>query len=249
MHADTQGQSLPVFGLAHLCGFELLPRIRNWKDYDLYRPSGDATYEHIDTLFGEPGKNVINWKLIETHWPDLMRVVLSIRAGKLSSVALLRRLRHDSRKNKLYRAFRELGRVIRTIVLLRYLSEPELRDSIAVLTNRMESFNAFCQWLQFGNPTLGDNDPEHLEKLVKFNELLANCMIYNTTVDLTNLVNELVDEGHTIRRDDLGTISPYITSKTRRFGDWVVNLEPPDDQVARLNLPEEDEDGEQPAAA
>jgi hypothetical protein len=32
----------------------------------------------------------------------------------------------------------------------------------------MESFNAFCQWLQFGNPTLGDNDPEHLEKLVKF---------------------------------------------------------------------------------
>jgi hypothetical protein len=41
-----------------------------------------------------------------------------------------------------------------------------------------------------------------------------------------------------IRRDDLGTISPYITSKTRRFGDWVVNLEPPDDQVARLNLPE-----------
>jgi TnpA family transposase len=238
-----------VFGLAHLCGFELLPRIRNWKDYDLYRPSGDAIYEHIDTLFGEPGKNVINWKLIETHWPNLMRVVLSIRAGKLSSVALLRRLRHDSRKNKLYRAFRELGRVIRTIVLLRYLSEPELRDSIAVLTNRMESFNAFCQWLQFGNPTLGDNDPEHLEKLVKFNELLANCMIYNTTVDLTNLVNELVDEGHTIRRDDLGTISPYITSKTRRFGDWVVNLEPPDDQVARLNLPEEDEDGEQPAAA
>jgi TnpA family transposase len=38
--------------------------------------------------------------LIETHWSDLMRVVLSIRAGKLSSVALLRRLRHDSRKNK-----------------------------------------------------------------------------------------------------------------------------------------------------
>jgi hypothetical protein len=51
------------------------------------------------------------------------------------------------------------------------------------------------------------------------------------------------------RRDDLGTISPYITSKTRRFGDWAVNWEPPDGQVAHLNLPEEHEDGEQPAAA
>jgi hypothetical protein len=52
------------------------------------------------------------------------------------------------------------------------------------------------------------------------------------------------------RRDDLGTISPYITSKTRRFGDWVVNWEPPDDdQVAHLNLPEEQEDGEDLAAA
>lgn len=70
-------------------------------------------------------------------------------------------------------------------------------------------------------------------------------MIYNTTVDLTNLVNELVDEGHTIRREDLATISPYITSKTRRFGDWVIDLDPPTDHVARLNLPEEDTDGEQ----
>ena len=32
IHADTQGQSLPVFGLAYLFGFDLLPRIRNFKD-------------------------------------------------------------------------------------------------------------------------------------------------------------------------------------------------------------------------
>ncbi len=32
-----------------------------------------------------------------------------VRAGKLSSLAQLRRLRHDSRKNELYRTFRELG--------------------------------------------------------------------------------------------------------------------------------------------
>jgi TnpA family transposase len=77
IHADTQGQSLPVYALAHLCGFELLPRVRNWKDMDFFRPSKTVVYSHIDALFGDPGRNVINWKLIETHWSDLMRVVWS----------------------------------------------------------------------------------------------------------------------------------------------------------------------------
>ena len=43
VHADTQGQSLPVFGLAALLGFELLPRIRNWHDLIFYRPDPRPT--------------------------------------------------------------------------------------------------------------------------------------------------------------------------------------------------------------
>lgn len=235
VHADTQGQSLPVFGLAHLLGIELLPRIRNWKDLILYRPDKTTRYQHIDALFATD--KTIDWDLIETHWPDLMRVALSIRAGKITSVALLRRLGHDSHKNKLYRAFRELGRVMRTIVLLRYLSDPALRDSIAVITNRMESFHNFCQWLSFGSDVLADNDPVHQEKLVKLNELLANCLIYSTTLDITMLVNDLVAEGEHIEHEDLALISPYITTPIRRFGRWELDLTPPPPVRGHLNLP------------
>lgn len=32
LHADTQGQSEPVFALAYLLGIELMPRIRNWRN-------------------------------------------------------------------------------------------------------------------------------------------------------------------------------------------------------------------------
>ncbi len=39
VHADTQGQCSPVFGLAYLLGINLMPRIRNWKDMKLFRPS------------------------------------------------------------------------------------------------------------------------------------------------------------------------------------------------------------------
>src|SRR4030095_16750582 len=92
---------------------------------------------------------------IENHCPDLVRTSISIREGALSSVTLLRRLGHDSRKNRLYRAFRELGRAVRTLVLLRYLSEPGLRDSIAVMTNKVEGFHGFAQWLLFGGEGIG----------------------------------------------------------------------------------------------
>jgi TnpA family transposase len=179
VHADTQGQSLPVFGLAALLGFELLPRIRNWQDLIFYRPEPGARYRHIDSLFGP---TAIDWRLLEQHWPDLLRTAISIREGRLSSINPLRRLRHDSHKNRLYRAFRELGRVVRTVVLLRYLSEPALRATITAITNRAESFHGFADWLGFGaqGGVIAHNDPVYQEKLIKFNQLIANCVLYHS---------------------------------------------------------------------
>ena len=52
---------------------------------------------------------MIDWDLIEKHWPDLLRTGISIREGRLSSVTLLRRLGNHSRRNRIYKALRELG--------------------------------------------------------------------------------------------------------------------------------------------
>jgi hypothetical protein len=81
IHADTHGQSTPVFALAHMLGIQLMPRIRNWKDLNFYRPDKETVYQHIDSLFSE----TIDWKKIETHWQDILQVVLSIQTGKISS--------------------------------------------------------------------------------------------------------------------------------------------------------------------
>ena len=58
-----------------------MPRIRNWKDLRFYRPSKEVIYEHIASLFHD---NVIDWNLIETHWQDLLQVVISIQEGRAS---------------------------------------------------------------------------------------------------------------------------------------------------------------------
>lgn len=100
-----------------------MPRIRNWKDLTFYRPAKQTEYVHIDALFDEAGRNVIDFDLIESQFRHLMRVAISVREGAISSTLLLRRLRAGSRKNATYTAFREVGRVIRTVQLLRYLSD------------------------------------------------------------------------------------------------------------------------------
>ena len=103
-----------------------------------------------------------------------MRVVLSIQEGKISAVTLMRRLSTYSRRNNFYKAFREIGRVIRTVQLLRFLSDPQLRRRTTAETNKVESYNRFSAWCRFGNAgVIADNDPEEQEKILKFSTLLT----------------------------------------------------------------------------
>ncbi|GGO99294.1 hypothetical protein GCM10012280_65420 [Wenjunlia tyrosinilytica] len=89
----------------------------------------------------------------------------------------------------------------------------------------------------FASDVLQDNDPDHQEKTIKFNELLANCLIFHTPVDITKVANDLIDEGWEVDPVDLATVTPYITSKTRRFGTWHLDMEPPENEaVGRLRM-------------
>jgi TnpA family transposase len=227
VHADTQGQSATVFALAYLLGIKLMPRIRNWKDLTFYRPNRAARYRHIDELFGE----AIDWDKLATHWQDLLRVVLSIKAGKLSSAVLLRKLGTHSRKNRLYHAFRELGRVIRTGFLLQFLADAQLRAEITASTNKIEAYNGFAKWLFFGGQgtAITDSDPEEQEKRIKYNDLVANAVMLHNVVDMTAVLQELAAEGYPVHRDDLATLSPYSTHNVKRFGDYLL---PPAGQVS-----------------
>ncbi|MGL5833109.1 MAG: Tn3 family transposase, partial [Waterburya sp.] len=171
IHADTQGQSTPVFALAYLLGIKLMPRIRNWQDLTLCRPDKQVRYDHIDELFTD----VIDWKLIETHVSDMLRVVLSIKAGKFTASTILRKLGTYSRKNRLYQAFSELGRAIRTGFLMEYLGNQELRQTIQGALNKSEAFNGFTKWVGFGNTgIIQQNSREEQRKIIKYNHLVSN---------------------------------------------------------------------------
>lgn len=221
IHGDTQAQSTVVFALAYLLGFKLMPRIRNWKDVKLFKPSKGIKYKNIDSLFTD----TIDWDLIETHWQDMMQVVLSIHKGKMSSSKLLRKLGNYSKKNRLYQAFQELGYVIRTLFLLDYISDVELRETITAQTNKVEAYNNFSDWCSFGSDILvASNDENEMEKAVKYNGILTNAVMLQNVSDMTEIIAALIDDGHNITKEDMSYLSPYLTAHLKRFGDIVMDL-------------------------
>lgn len=221
IHADTQGQSAPVFGLAYRLGIKLMPRIRNWKDLKLFRPGPTTHYTHLEEWFSE----AIDWDLIQTHLPDMLRVALSIKAGRLLPSTILRKLSTASRKNKLYFAFRELGRVIRTGFLLQYVSDADLRTLIQGATNKSESFNNFIQWLTFGGTgVIAENNRDEQRKIIKYGHVVANCLIFHNVQAQTRVLQQLLAEGLHFTDDTIACLSPYLTEHVNRFGAYALNL-------------------------
>jgi TnpA family transposase len=237
LHADTQGQSGPVFAISYLLGIKLMPRIRNWKDLTFVRPSEDTTYKHIEPLF----KGVANWNLIKTHWYDMIRVVLSIKAGLVMPSTLLRKLGSYSKKNRLYQAFLELGKIVRTMFLLDYISNVSLRREITAVTNIVEMYNAFLDWVFFGKQgAITENDPIEQEKRLKYLDLVASAVILHNTVDMSLAIQTLMSQGEVIPMRHLAALSPYVTRHIKRYGDYVVNLQNiPQPFEAAINLPPE----------
>lgn len=53
---------------------------------------------------------------------------------------------------------------------------------------------------------------------------MAKAAIFQTVVDMTQVLVKLGQEGFPFTREDLAALSPYLTHHIRRFGDYVVDL-------------------------
>ena len=154
-----------------------------------------------------------------------MRVAVSIRTGNILPSDILQRLNSSSRKNKLSFGFRELDRVLRTIFLLRYLSDGELRRTIQAATNKSERFNQFVQWVSFGgHSVIAENTRDEQRKFVKYNHLVANLLVFHNIVTLSRALERLHADGLKASAQAMATLTPYQTEHINRFRNYTVNF-------------------------
>ena len=96
----------------------------------------------------------------------IMRAADSIRTGNILPSDISPTTQQQLTQNRLYFGFRELGRVVRTIFLLRYLSDGERRRTIQAATNKSERFNQFVQWVSFGGDSvIAENTRDEQRKI------------------------------------------------------------------------------------
>ena len=82
------------------------------------------------------------------------------------------------------------------VILLQYIGDAELRSTIQAATNKSESFNSFVKWLAFGGGgVIAENDRGELRKIIKYNHLLANCLIFHNVCMMTRVLHKLRAEG------------------------------------------------------
>lgn len=146
---DTHGYSEIIFAVTHLLGISFAPRIKNFRDQNIY--AFDATAEMRNLGYSILPEGKINTHLIEDQWDDILRLVATIQLKESSASQLFRRLSSYSKQHPLYRALKEFGRIIKTLFLLKYIDDLELRQSIEKQLNKLESSNKFAKAVFYGN--------------------------------------------------------------------------------------------------
>jgi hypothetical protein len=123
-YTDTHGFTEHVFGLCYLLGYSFMPRLRDLADQHLYKMDRQADHGCLNPLF----HGVADTHLLREQWDSLVRVAASLKNRTAPANVIVQRLANASSSDRLAGALTALGRIVKTIFVLRYLSDPELRS-------------------------------------------------------------------------------------------------------------------------
>ena len=99
-----------------------------------------------------------------------------------------------------------------------YIGDEDLRRIIQAAQNKCEGFNQFAQWVYFGADTITENVRDDQLKIIKYNHLIANLVIFHNCHTITQALKELEAEGMKLTPELIACFSPFRTGHLNRFG-------------------------------
>lgn len=190
---DTHGFSEAIFAVTHLLGISFAPRIKNLKKQSLYmfrsRRGGDRTTWAIKP------EQYVDPDSIIADWDDVLRLIATIKLKESTASDIFRRLNSYSRQHSLYTALKAFGRIIKSMFILRYIDDVELRMAIENLLNRIELGNRFTRAIAVGNPReFSAGDKEEQEIAETCNRLIKNAIVCWNYLLLEHRLNQASTE-------------------------------------------------------
>ena len=199
-----------------------MPRLRDLADQHLFKIDRRIDHGCLNPLFD----GTADTDRIREQWDFLVRVAASLKNRIAPTNVIVQRLANASASDRLAGALTALGRVVKTIFILRYLSDSELRHRIQLQLNRGEARHELVgRCLFFANRgEFRSGDAEEIMNKASCLSLLSNAVLVWNTLRITDVVNQLRATGHEIADQDLARVSPLmhghvIPNGTYRFSD------------------------------
>ena len=217
-YTDTAGFTDHVFALMHLLGFRFAPRIRDLKDTKLFMPKNEQDYSALAAMNG----GTLNLKQIRDHWDEILRLATSIKQGTVTASLMMRKLGSYPRQNGLSIALRELGRIERTLFILDWLQNVELRRRVHAGLNKGEARNALARAVFFNR--LGEIRDRSFDqqsyRASGLNLVTAAIVLWNT-VYIERAIEAQREAGKSIDDELLQYLSPLGWEHINLTGDYV----------------------------
>ncbi|MCZ6489269.1 MAG: Tn3 family transposase, partial [Acidobacteria bacterium] len=207
-YTDTHGFTEHIFGLSYLLGYSFMPRLRDLADQRLYKPEREVNYGCLNPLF----RATVDKELIRERWDQLVRVAASLRKRTAPANVIIQRLANSSPSDRLAKALTALGRAVKTIYILRYLSDAELRYRVQLQLNRGESRHSLVtRCLFFANRgEFRTGDAEEIMNKASCLSLLSNAVLVWNTMRIADIVDQLRCTGQEVSERDLAHVSPLM---------------------------------------
>ncbi len=205
---DTHGYTEIVFALCYLLGYYFMPRIRDIKDQQLYRVDRSANYGVFTPLLNKTA----DLDIIEEQWDAMIRVALSLKKRTAPAHVIVQRLTSSFPSDRLSKAFTNLGRIIKTEYILRYLTDMELRRTVQLQLNKGEYRHKLPRWVFFANQgEFSTGDYEEIMNKASCLSLVSNVILYWNTLKIDDIVESFRQQGEIIDDKTLSHISllPY----------------------------------------
>ena len=194
-----------VFAACSILGYAFVPRIRDLPSKRLYVFEPAGVPKHLRPLVG--GK--VNVELTKRNWADILRVAATMAAGTMRPSQILRKLAAYPRQNEMAAALREVGRIERSLFMIDWTTDPDMRRRTQVGLNKGEAHHALKRAINFyQRGELRDRTGEGQHYRVAGLNLLAAIIIYWNTLKLGEAVFARRKAGLEIPAEFLAHISP-----------------------------------------
>lgn len=231
---DTHGYTEIIFGLTHLLDKSFAPRIKKIGKQSIYSFKTKRSY--VKKGYKVLPDSKIKTKLIQDNWDLIMRFVASLLKKTTTASQVLKRLGSHKKDSPLHKALKEFGRIIKSVFILTYINDVNLRQKVEKQLNKIELANKFTKAVFFSNNQEFRDGTKHEQQItVACKTLIQNCIILWNYLFITKHLISLSHEDKKIIIEKVRAGSILCWKHINLLGEYDFTKQPSNDLYFKID--------------